>query len=633
MTHGDGPEQERRFQAVFESALDAIVIMDDDARFLEANPSACALFGLERKQLLTRRLPEFVPDRALFEQNWQRSLRDGFVKGQGELMRADGSVRVVHFAATSSFQPGCHLSVLRDVTEARHSEQALSESEQRYRVLFESNPQPIFVADRATLQILAVNEAAVREYGYSHAEFTSMTIKDLRPPEDVPDLLARLSNAASIDERGPWRHRRKDGTLIQVKVDRSAFVWSGRSAWLGVVTDVTEHQRLEDQLRQAQKMEAVGTLAGGVAHDFNNLLMVVNGYGEQVVRQLPAGDPLRHKVEQILRAGERAAALTRQLLAFSRKQVLELRVLNLNAVVNGLEKMLRRLIGEHIDMIVLPGRDLERVRADAGQVEQVIMNLVVNARDAMPQGGTIRVEVENVSVSPAEARAQVGLLPGSYVMLTVADTGVGMDAETLSRIFEPFFTTKAAGKGTGLGLSTVYGIVKQFRGYVGVTSAPRQGSTFRVYLPTTEEPLQPRVLGQPSARVCAASATVLVTEDDSTVRELVCSSLVEMGHTVLEARHSGEAVEICERYKGPIDLLLTDVVMPQMNGQELARRVKAARPGVRTLYMSGYADPDLLQDLAADGQAFLPKPFTIDHLASKVHDVLTSAEGTRQGAA
>jgi CheY-like chemotaxis protein len=373
-------------------------------------------------------------------------------------------------------------------------------------------------------------------------------------------------------------------------------------------------------------MEAVGTLAGGVAHDFNNLVMVVNGYSEQVMRQLGPNNPLRHKVDQIRRAGDRAAALTRQLLAFSRKQVLESRVLDLNGVVNGLEKMLRRLIGEHIDMVILPGRDLGRVRADAGQVEQVIMNLVVNARDAMPRGGSIRVETENVIVTAAEARAQVGLKPGSYVLLSVADSGVGMNAEVLSHIFEPFFTTKAAGKGTGLGLSTVYGIVKQSHGYVGVASTPGRGSTFRVYLPTTEEPLRPQLSEKAPVSAGAGAATVLVTEDDPTVRELVCSALAEMGHTVLEARHSGEAVEICERYKGPIDLLLTDVVMPQMNGQELARVVTAARPGVRTLFMSGYAEPELLQDLADGGQLFLAKPFTNEVLGSKVRSALNHAD-------
>jgi signal transduction histidine kinase len=393
--------------------------------------------------------------------------------------------------------------------------------------------------------------------------------------------------------------------------------------FVGLQTDVTERRHLEDQLRQAQKMEAVGTLAGGVAHDFNNMLTVVNGYSDQVLRKLGPQDPLRQKVEEIRRAGERAGALTRQLLAFSRKQVLAPRVIDLNAVVTGLEKMLRRLIGEHIDMVMVPGRDLTRVKVDPGQVEQVLMNLVVNARDALPAGGRIRLETENVTVRAEDACRVAGLRPGSYVLLTVSDDGVGMDAATLSHVFEPFFTTKPAGKGTGLGLSTVYGIVKQSGGYVGVASAPGQGATFRVYLPATDEPLAASGPDEARSARAARAATVLVVEDDATVRALVCASLADAGYRVLEARHAGEALELAERYKGPIDLVLTDLVMPQMDGRELARRVTAARPQVRALFMSGYAEPDLLHGIP-DG-CFLAKPFTMDALALALGDMLSAS--------
>ena len=742
----DGPEAEHCFRAVFESAVDGIIIMDDEARFLEVNPAACALFGVSREGLLDRRLPDFVRDRACFESSWAASLRDGFVKVQGAIVRPDGGTREVEFAATASFRPGRHLCVLRDVTESRRADQALRESKERYRVLFERNPQAIVVADAESLKVLAANNAALAQYGYTREEFLQLSIKDLHPPEDVPALVERLSDRTAPLAQGSWRHVRKDGTLIDVEVAAHPLMWGDRPAWHGVITDVTARKRaeadlrlrerviegmsqglliadatrpdrpviyvnrgferitgyaaaemlgrnprvlqgpetdpasaqkikaalaageptsveilnyrkdgttywnqlsitpirdengrlthfvglqsditgrrrLEDQLRQSQKMEAVGTLAGGVAHDFNNMLMVVNGYSEQVARRLAPDDPLRAKVEEIRRAGERATALTGQLLAFSRKQVLAPRVLDLNTAIRGLEKMLRRLIGEHIDMVVVPGRALGRVKTDPGQIEQVVMNLAVNARDAMPNGGGIRLETENVEVGPAEARAQVGLLPGRYVLLTVADSGTGIDAATLPHIFEPFFTTKAAGKGTGLGLSTVYGIVKQSGGYVGVTSTPGLGTTFRVYLPATEEPLAAGP-GETSAPHAAAAGTVLVAEDDPTVRGLVCSSLADAGYTVLEARHAGEAVELCDRYKDGIDLLLTDLVMPQMTGRDLARRVVAMRPAIRTLYMSGYAEPELLEGLA-EGD-FLAKPFTTDTLTNRVRDILAS---------
>jgi signal transduction histidine kinase/ActR/RegA family two-component response regulator len=383
--------------------------------------------------------------------------------------------------------------------------------------------------------------------------------------------------------------------------------------------------RGQEELRQAQKMEAVGRLAGGVAHDFNNLLTIVLGRSELLLKRLGPTDPLRRQVEMIRKTTERAADLTHQLLAFSRKQVLEARVLSVNAVVTGMERMLRLMVTENVRLILKLEAALEQVKVDPGQLEQVIMNLAVNARDAMPKGGVLTLETANVELDAAFAHDHPGSRPGPHVMLRVSDTGMGMDAETRAHLFEPFFTTKGPGRGTGLGLATVFGIVKQSGGYIDVRSAPGQGATFTIYLPKTEESMPeadttPKTAATPGAQ----GETVLVVEDEDDVRDLACEILRLSAYTVLEARHPGEALLIAERHRGPIHLMVTDVVMPQMKGTELARLVTAFRPEMRVLYMSGYA-AGILGD--ADGileshMSFLPKPFSRDTLARKVREVL-----------
>jgi CheY-like chemotaxis protein len=384
----------------------------------------------------------------------------------------------------------------------------------------------------------------------------------------------------------------------------------------------------EGQLRQAVKMEAVGRLAGGVAHDFNNILTAITGYSELALMNLDPLDPVRHDVKDILAAAERATSLTHQLLAFSRKQVLHPQRLDLNQVVANLDKMLRRIIGEDIDLVTILGPELGAVMADPGQIEQVIMNLVVNARDAMPQGGNLTIETANADLDEAYARKRVQVQPGPYVMLAVSDTGVGLDRDSLDRIFEPFFTTKEAGKGTGLGLATVYGIVKQSGGYVGVYSEVGHGTTFKIYLPRLEEAAGAGPPAAGTAELRRGRETLLLVEDADLLRGLAREVLERAGYMVLEARNGAEALQVHQQHEGPIHLLLTDVVMPGMNGRELAEQLAPLEPEMKVLYMSGYTDDTIVQHgVLEPGVAFLQKPFSPAALTRKVREVLEAAQG------
>jgi len=398
----------------------------------------------------------------------------------------------------------------------------------------------------------------------------------------------------------------------------------------GTVMCITARRQAEEALdqsgallRQAQKMEAIGNLAGGVAHDFNNLLTIISGCSELLLMRLGQQDPARRYIEEIKQAGDRAASLTHQLLAFSRRQVLIPKALDLNAIVEGMSTMLQRLLGEDIDLATTLDPALWRVKADLGQIEQVIMNLAVNARDAMPRGGKLTIETVNIHVKEPRARDQLVMAPGRYAMLAVSDTGIGMDAQSQARIFEPFFTTKEIGKGTGLGLATVYGIVKQSGGYIFVYSEPGRGATLKVYLPRVEE-IAEAVEKEPArSPLPRGTETVLLVEDEPGVRALARDALQLQGYTVLEARHGIEALLIGHQHAGPIHLLVTDVVMPQMSGREVVKQLVAQRPSLKTLYVSGYTENAIVHhDILDPGTFFLPKPFTPDALARKVREVL-----------
>jgi len=391
-----------------------------------------------------------------------------------------------------------------------------------------------------------------------------------------------------------------------------------------IAEDITDRRQLEEQLRQAQKMDAVGRLAGGVAHDFNNLLMVINGYTEVLLEQLDKGSAMHHKVQSIQQAADRAATLTRQLLAFSRKQLLELKVVDVNTVIADMERLLRPLIGENIELVTRLSTQTGHTRADAGQLEQVIMNLVVNAKDAMPDGGKITLQSADVTVRQNFSEHRF-IHPGRYAVISVSDTGHGMDKETQSRIFEPFFTTKEKGKGTGLGLSTVYGIVKQSNGYVFPESQIGKGTTFYVYLPRVEDSAEEMSPAQSPQSEAGGCETVLLVEDEESVRELVRVTLTARGYRVIEAENGECGLRVAEEFKEPIDILITDVVMPGIGGRELAKKLLLMRPGISVLYLSGYTeDAVVTQGALGPGTAFLQKPFTLQNLSKKVREVLRS---------
>jgi two-component system cell cycle sensor histidine kinase/response regulator CckA len=394
--------------------------------------------------------------------------------------------------------------------------------------------------------------------------------------------------------------------------------------------DITELKRaeeekaaLQDQLHQSQRVEAIGRLAGGIAHDFNNLLAVIKGYSQLSSTQLKEGDPLRGNIDEIQSAAGRAASLTRQLLAFSRRQVMEAEVLDLNTLLRDLDKMLRRVIGEDIELVTLHGEDLGRVRADVGQIEQVIMNLAVNARDAMPSGGKLTIETANAELDEFYAHSHVDVKPGHYVMFSVSDTGVGMTPEVRERIFEPFFTTKEKGRGTGLGLSTTYGIVKQSEGHIWVYSELGKGTTFKIYLPRVNEPLEDISKEGLKGELPCGNETILVVEDDEEVRKLAAKILESQGYRILETSNGDDAIAACEKYKSSIHLMLADIVMPGMSGTELAKLLKPLNPEIRTLYMSGYTDSAIVHhEVVEEGVNYIQKPFTMEGLVRKVREVL-----------
>jgi two-component system sensor histidine kinase EvgS len=517
-----------------------------------------------------------------------------------------------------------------EVSERRQAEAALRDSEARYRELFVSTPHPMWIYDLESLAFLDVNDAAMTHYGYSREEFLSMTIKDIRPAEDVPRLLDNVHHVGEgLDEAGVWRHIKKDGSIIEVEITSHALLLDQRRTELVLVNDITDRRRIEAerkqlqaQLLQAQKMESVGRLAGGVAHDFNNMLGVILGRAEMMFMGTKPEDPYYEDLQEIYKAAQRSTDLTRQLLAFARKQTIAPKVLYLNDTVEGMLKMLRRLIGEDIDLVWKPDTFLWPVKVDPAQVDQVLANLCVNARDAIFGIGKVIIETNNVFFDEAYCASHAEAKPGQYVMLAVSDDGCGMDKETRENLFEPFFTTKEVGEGTGLGLAMIYGIVKQNDGFINVTSEPGQGTTFKLYFPRTRD--ADKAVGEQTATAIeTGSETILLVEDEASILRLGTAVLEKFGYNVIAACTPGEAISMAEQSDIRIHLLVTDVVMPEMNGKELKTRIEKLIPDIKVLFMSGYTGNLIVHQGILEGDVqFLQKPFSVSSLVGKVRKVL-----------
>ena len=619
-------------QGITEGTTDAVFVKDLQGRYLMINSAGARYLGRSIAEAMGKDASElFSPEsgRRIME-------RDRAVLQSGETCTFEEVGVAAGVARTYLSTKGPYrdangqvigvLGISRDISDRKRAEEAIHKSEQRLRIHAEHTPLAVIEWD-LQFCVAAWNAAAERIFGYSreeamgrHASFIVPAAVRQHVDQVWKGLLAQKGGTRNANE-----NTTKDGRTISCEWYNTPLVdESGRV--LGVaslVQDVTERVALEEKLQQSQKMEAIGRLAGGVAHDFNNLLTVIIGYSQILADGVPAPSRLKEATTQIRSAADRAAGITRQLLAFSRKSILSPRVIDLNDVMMNLDTMLRRLIGEDIEILTVPGRDLGTVKADPGQIEQVIMNLVVNARDAMPSGGKLTLETENAELDEAYAREHPPLQPGRYVMLAVSDTGVGMTADTQAHIFEPFFTTKEVGKGTGLGLSTVYGIVKQSGGYIWVYSEPDQGSTFKIYFPRMDQPVEAVGAEKRPAGIQRGTETILLAEDEEQLRQLIATVLEQCGYKVLSAAGTAEGLALCRSNHNEIRLLVTDVILPGMNGRQLAEQVQKISPRTRVLYISGYTSNAIVHYGVLDaGLWFLPKPFSLSALVAKVREVL-----------
>jgi two-component system, cell cycle sensor histidine kinase and response regulator CckA len=741
------------FRHLIDVSTDAIQVIDPaTGQFLDANQKAWQSLGYSREEFLRLRVRDIDP--AVAAMPWLDCLTEikssGYRILEGEHIRRDGtrfSVEInVKFVQSSR---DCLVAIVRDISERKKAEELLRQSEEKYRQMFECNPQPMWLYDIDTLRFAAVNDAAVAHYGFSRQEFLALTIKDIRSEEDVPVFLEHIAcPLASMGETRLWRHRKKDGALIDVEItshelqiDRRNMrlvlahdvteqrranaereqlvtilqatpdlvavsnlegpvsfmnlagrtllgvgshervsllehrsdwakkqimeqaipiasregVWAGETAFVSrsdeeipvsqvliahknpsgaiayfsvIARDIRGQRQLEAQFRQSQKMEAIGQLAGGIAHDFNNLLTIISGYSEILMANCPRGDDDHELIKEICNASERAAQLTRQLLVFSRKQVVEFKVLDLNSILSSTQRMLSRLIGEDIALEFNLTDRLGLVKADPCQIEQVLINLAVNARDAMPRGGKLIFETVSVLIDEAAARRAPGLPTGRYVRLSVKDTGCGMNQAVRSRLFEPFFTTKDPGKGTGLGLATVFGIIKQSGGFLDVESEVGRGACFTIYLPALQEQTcsgSTQLETAPGPR--RGTETILLVEDDDSVRSFTCIALRSLGYHVIATSRPSEAISLCRENAHSILLVISDVVLPEMGGRQLIEQIASLVPDIKVLYVSGYADDAVVRHGVLKSEvAFLQKPFTIRVLSEKVRETIEATE-------
>lgn len=627
-------QQHGLLKSIIEGTTEAIFVKDLQGRYMMINSAGAKFLNSTVDEIIGKDIWHFASEqvaRAITEGD-KRIIASGITQTYEERGDWGGIERT--FLSTKGPYRDAQGNIVGlvgsavDITDRKRHAEVLSESEERFRTIFDGSPIGIAIVamdgvvqamNSAYRGMLSIEPTA----SVQHQLFDQLT----HPDHKERDALRYQDLVKSIRDHDRQEKRYLLSNGRTVWADLNLFLLRDQQGQprhvIGMAIDITERKLLEEQLRQAQRMETIGTLAGGVAHDFNNLLTVIKGYCNLMLDRLQGQDELRKQMEHIDRAAEQAASLTRQLLAFSRQQVLQPKVFNINELVRNADKMLRRLIGENIEIQTITPNDLGAVKADPGQIESVIMNLVVNARDAMPNGGKLTIETMNVDLDEAYAQQHFGAKPGRYVMLAVSDTGIGMNRETLAHIFEPFFTTKEVGKGTGLGLSTVYGIVKQSEGYIWAYSEPGKGATFKTYLPRVDEPIDQIPIVPTPNRVTTGTETILLVEDDPQVKELAREVLEMSGYQVLVTERSSEVPALCKSFKGSIHLLLTDVVMPGMSGSELAKEILKQRPGTPVLFMSGYTDNAVLHHgIPGEGAFFLQKPFTPSKLRSMVREIL-----------
>jgi PAS domain S-box-containing protein len=627
---------ELHFRSLLENALDIITVVDGGGMIRYASPSTERVLGYSPQELTGINILQLVhvDDAAAALDSYCRAVQSGAPTPPVEVRvrRKDGAWRVLEAIGKSLLADPVVAGIVinsRDITERKEAAQRLYTVNERLRAVIEGSPLAVYLLDTEG-RVQAWNKAAERLFGWSEDEVVGQKAPTLGPETEhgVNDYLEMALRGEVLVQSETTRLRR-DGTLIDVNVWTALLRdESGRlQGIVAMVADTTERKRLEEQFRHAQKMEAVGRLAGGVAHDFNNLLTVITGYTQLALNRIPSDSQAAIELKEALGASDRAASLTKQLLSFSRRQVVQPTVLDINTLVNDMNRMLRRIIGEDIELIVRLSRGLHPVRADRGQIELVLLNLAVNARDAMPEGGQLIVETANVDLGEGGQRNRMMEMSGLCVALSVTDTGIGMDAKVRAKIFEPFFTTKESGKGTGLGLSTSYGIVRQHGGDIWVYSEPGLGATFKIYLPVADEVAQNLTPDSMEADVEGGAETILIVEDEPGVAAVMRESLIAKGYEVLSTSETADALAIAREHTGPIHLLLSDLVLNSMHGSELARQIRIVRSGIKVLFVSGYSSAGGAgQKFLEPGAAFLQKPFAPEALARKVREVLRGAQ-------
>ncbi len=627
------PERERDLAylaAIVQSTDDAIVGKDLGGIVTSWNPAAETMFGYRAAEMINRPITVIIPPELISEETeFLARIRRGERVDHVETIRRRKDGRELPVSLTISpirDRDGAVIGaskIARDISDRRAVEEKLRQSEAKFRSLFTDNPLPMWAFDRTTLEFVEVNHAAVARYGYSPAEFAAMRVTDIRPPEDVAAFLGTLTVSRPADRRaGRWRHRLRDGSLIDVEITAHDMELAGRSVILAVPVDVTERIAAEEKVRQTHKLEAVGQLTGGVAHDFNNILTVITGTIDILADAVADRPKLAAIARMISEAADRGTELTQRLLAFARKQPLQPRRTDVNALIVDTARLLRPALGEHVEIESMLKPDLWPALVDASQLSTTLLNLAVNARDAMPDGGKLTLESDNVVLDKSYAADNPDVRPGPYVLIAVSDTGSGIPAEIRDKVFEPFFTTKEVGKGTGLGLSMVYGFVKQSDGHIKIYSEEGQGTSVKLYFPRTGELSESATDALAAGPLPTGGECILVVEDDTLVRDYVIAQLASLGYGTLAARSGIEALELVDR-GAMFDLLFTDVIMPGMNGRQLAEEVRKRQPAIRVLYTSGYTENAILHHGRLDPDVILlAKPYRKADLARMIRVAL-----------